>query len=165
MLVRVSTRWARLSPANKLPTFCNLRVHSLQLQPPDGGTTKCRTLINPSWLPPSWQNCSRRKTKLPPPPPSPTSVGSLEFRSIRGQKRLRPADYPVTTINGNYCRSFTCKLCQVKIDQCRSLVTSCVCIICEEMPGVYRNDPCVQLCYTFPQFLCLRHVTRVWIWT
>ena len=88
-------------------------THSLSCSP-DGGTTKCRTLINPSWLPPSSQNCSQRKTKLPS-PPSPTSVGSLKLRSIPGQKRPRLADYPVTTINRNYCRSLTCKLWQVKL--------------------------------------------------
>ena len=145
-------------------------THSLSW-PPDGGTTKCRTLINPPWLPPSSQNCSQRKTKLPPLLHLPqvldlSSSGQFLGRSAFGWPIIQSPPLTATTAGpwpANFGKS------SWKYHQWWIIGHLCTFVhhLWRDSWCVYCKRPVCPMCQmlTFPQFLCLWHVIRVLIWT
>ena len=82
-------------------TLCKLCAHS---RSPDGGTTKCRTLINPSWLPQTHKIVPRGKTKC-------WSSGQFLGRSAFG--RLIIESPPLTGMQVTALETLPCHQCRL----------------------------------------------------
>ena len=95
-----------------LRTFRDLRVHS---RAPDGGTTKCRTLINSSWLPATYKIVPRRRVRWKILWEIPQLL--VASRSISRQRRLGPLiiqSPPLTTITrGRWPGTLPCRCISV----------------------------------------------------